>query len=161
MPLATKNNAIIVKDGLLAENCECCLQPGCCNAPTVWQAIYYVFCNDTSFGPCLLATNPNCGCSNVGGTDAFSTYATWTRGGRPGLACASNPGSCGVYDSEEACKRAASRRVGTSPGLSSNCNGIIATMVWGKGQTYNEGSDPNYYGAGAMYDCVRCDNPLP
>jgi len=35
MPLATKNNAIIVKDGKLAENCGCCcgcLGPFCCNA---------------------------------------------------------------------------------------------------------------------------------
>ena len=36
MPLATKNNAIIVKDGLLAENCDCCggwycdSKYGCC-----------------------------------------------------------------------------------------------------------------------------------
>jgi hypothetical protein len=33
MPLATKNNAIIVKDGKLAENCECCDTGGWyCNA---------------------------------------------------------------------------------------------------------------------------------
>jgi hypothetical protein len=30
MPLATKNNAIIVKDGLLAENCGCCGGWYCC-----------------------------------------------------------------------------------------------------------------------------------
>jgi hypothetical protein len=29
MPLATKNNAIIVKDGLLAESCGCCSKAGC------------------------------------------------------------------------------------------------------------------------------------
>ena len=29
MPLATKNGALIVKDGLLAENCGCCSQAGC------------------------------------------------------------------------------------------------------------------------------------
>ena len=29
MPLATKNGSVIVKDGLLAENCGCC-QTGCC-----------------------------------------------------------------------------------------------------------------------------------
>jgi hypothetical protein len=34
MPLATKNNAIIVKDGKLAEDCDCCGGWYCC--PSVW-----------------------------------------------------------------------------------------------------------------------------
>jgi hypothetical protein len=33
MPLATKNNALIVKDGLLAENCGCCGGWYCCADP--------------------------------------------------------------------------------------------------------------------------------
>jgi hypothetical protein len=34
MPLATKNNAIILKDGLLAEDCGCCGGWYCCADPT-------------------------------------------------------------------------------------------------------------------------------
>jgi hypothetical protein len=30
MPLATKNNALILKDGKIAENCGCCEQAACC-----------------------------------------------------------------------------------------------------------------------------------
>jgi hypothetical protein len=145
-------------------SCACC-GGGCCNAPKVWQIIYYVFCNDTAFGPCLMATNPNCGCGRLQQAEElrpFSNYSTWTTpDGRPGKSCATARGTCGEYDSEEACKQAGSNVVGRSPGRSHNCNGVIATLPWGKGPTYSAGSDPNWFGYGTMYDCVRCDNPLP
>jgi hypothetical protein len=37
MPLATKNNAIIVKDGKLAENCDCCGGWYCCSGYPYWS----------------------------------------------------------------------------------------------------------------------------
>lgn len=142
-----------------------CLPPDCCKAPRLWQIIYYVFCIDSAFAPCLMATNPNCGCSSV--TDAvtgrpFSNYSTWTTlDGRPGKACATSRGACGEYDSEEACKQAGSNVVGRSSGRTHRCSGLSVELPWGKGPTYSAGSDPNWYGYGTMYDCVRCDNPLP
>lgn len=44
MPLATRNNAIIVKDGKVAENCNCCAGWWCC--PEVMHATLSVNFND-------------------------------------------------------------------------------------------------------------------
>jgi hypothetical protein len=40
MPLATKNNAIILKDGKLAENCECCGEWYCVACETITSSGY-------------------------------------------------------------------------------------------------------------------------
>ena len=90
-----------------------------------------------------------------------STYSTWTVDGNKGIACVSQPGACGAYESEELCKQAGSNRVGRSSSYDVTCKGISGGMLWGNTYGYNPGNDPNWYGYKTMYDCVRCDNPLP
>jgi len=131
----------------------------CCKSPKVWQAIYYIACTDQPFGPCLPATDADCGCNTIASFTGgfFSTYLSWTTSGRKGISCVSGRSGCGTYDSLEQCKAAASAIVGGSVGVPVSCKGVSYTMPWGRGPDYNPGTDPNYYGYGSMYDCVQCD----
>jgi hypothetical protein len=78
MPLATKNNAIIIKDGKLAENCDCCggwycdvSGGGAC-------------CEDGPAGsPATCSIKPSCECEGAG--KSFKGVGT---------TCASNPCVC-------------------------------------------------------------------
>jgi hypothetical protein len=58
MPLATKNNAIIVKDGKVAENCNCCVCDACANLCLFKMDIVSPF-SLSGPSPCSALSNDN------------------------------------------------------------------------------------------------------